>query len=88
MKIGVDLGGSHIGVGLIEETNIIASKDKILNREDRANIEQTIVKEIISMILSLCDENDVKPDDLEIIGIASPGTISNGKIVKARKFRS
>ena len=36
MKIGIDLGGSHIGVGLIDGTNIIAIKDKILTREDRA----------------------------------------------------
>lgn len=83
MKIGIDLGGSHIGVGLIEDSNIIASKDKILTREDRVNIKETIVKEIVSMIKELCKENNVKEEDLEIIGIASPGTISNGKIVKA-----
>jgi glucokinase len=83
MKIGVDLGGSHIGVGLIEEANIVASKDKILTREDRANIEEVIVNEITNMIKVLCKENKIKEVDLELIGIASPGTISNGVIVKA-----
>lgn len=83
MKIGVDLGGSHIGVGLIDGQNIIALKDKILTREDRVNIQETIVNEISSMIKVLCKENEEKIEDLELIGIASPGTISNGKIVKA-----
>lgn len=83
MKIGIDLGGSHIGVGLIEETNIIAVKDKILTREDRVNIKSTIVNEITAMIRSLCEENGVDVNDIELIGIASPGTTSNGVIVKA-----
>lgn len=83
MKIGIDLGGSHIGVGLIEETNIIAIKDKILTREDRVDIKRTIVNEISSMIKSVCEENRIAVEELELIGIASPGTTSNGVIVKA-----
>lgn len=83
MKIGVDLGGSHIGVGLIDGKEIVAIKDKILTREDRVHIEETIVNEIIFMIKVLCEEHNVKEDELELIGIASPGTVSNGKIVKA-----
>ena len=83
MKIGIDLGGSHTGVGLIEETNIIAIKDKILTREDRADIKRTIVNEITTMIKDLCNENGIAEEALELIGIASPGTTSNGVIVKA-----
>lgn len=72
MKIGIDLGGSHIGVGLIDETNILASKDKILTREDRTHIEETIVNSISNMINELCEENGIKVEELELIGIASP----------------
>lgn len=83
MKIGIDLGGSHIGVGLIDGTNIVAIKDKILTREDRIDIKKTIVDEITLMIHSLCTENGVDVNAIELIGIASPGTTSNGVIVKA-----
>lgn len=83
MKIGVDLGGSHIGVGLIEGINIVDSEDKILTRADRVDIEKSIVDAITKMVNSLCEKNDIKVDELELIGIASPGTISNGVIVKA-----
>lgn len=83
MKIGIDLGGSHIGVGLIEGINIIAIKDKILTREDRVDIKKTIVDEITKMINALCSENNISVEAIELIGIASPGTTSNGVIVKA-----
>lgn len=87
MKIGVDLGGSHIGVGIIQDTNIIASKDKILTREDRTKIQETIVNSITSMIRELCKENDIRVEELEIIGIASPRYYFKWKDYKSRKFR-
>jgi len=30
MKIGIDIGGSHIGIGIIDKDKIIFSKDKNL----------------------------------------------------------
>lgn len=83
MKIGIDIGGSHIGIGLVENQVIIASKEKNFNREDRKNIEETIISTIIGLIQELIDENNLKIDEIELIGIAAPGTISNGVIVKA-----
>ena len=32
MKIGVDLGGSHVGIGLVDGDKIIDIKDKIFTR--------------------------------------------------------
>ena len=84
MRIGVDLGGSHIGVGLIEGDKIIGEpKDRILTRQDRIKIEESIVNEITRMINEILNENNLKLSDVELIGIASPGTIANGCIVKA-----
>ena len=39
MKIGIDLGGSHIGIGLVEQNNLKAVVDKFFTQEDRKNIE-------------------------------------------------
>ena len=84
MRIGIDLGGSHIGVGLIEEDKIVGNvKDKILTRQDRVHIEESIVNEIVRLVNELLVENNLSLEDIELIGIASPGTISNGYIVKA-----
>lgn len=72
MKVGVDLGGSHIGVGLIDGINIVDSEDRILTRSDRIDIEITIINEITRMVNFLCEKNNIKVEDLELIGIASP----------------
>ena len=34
MKIGIDLGGSHIGVGLIEEVTLKETSDIFFTEED------------------------------------------------------
>ena len=83
MKIGIDIGGSHIGIGLIEKQEIIASKEKIFNREDRKNIEDTIINSIKELISELLTENNLSIDEIKVIGIAAPGTISSGTIIKA-----
>ena len=58
-------------------------EDKNLDKEDKANIEESIVKIIIDLINKVIEEADVKVKDIEFIGIASPGTISNNKIQQA-----
>ena len=62
MKIGVDLGGSHIGVGLIDGINIVDSEDKILTRADRADIQKSIVNEITRMIKKRIDYFGAAPN--------------------------
>ena len=84
MRIGIDLGGSHIGMGLVDNGKLIKTVDKIFSRQDRINIKETIINEIQRLIIELLMGTDVKLDDIEAIGIAAPGTISNGVIVRAR----
>lgn len=83
MKIGIDLGGSHVGIGLVEEDKIIDIREKHFNREDRTHIEEVILNSIEKLTTELLQSNNLLIDDIESIGIASPGTISGGKIVKA-----
>lgn len=87
MKIGIDIGGSHIGIGLIDNSEIVASKEKNFNREDRKEIEKTIMNSIQEMITELLEEQNLKIEMIELIGIAAPGTISNGTIVKAGNLK-
>lgn len=83
MKIGIDIGGSHIGIGLIEGDKILAQKEKNFNQEDRRDIKKTIIDSINDLINQLLKENNLKIEDIELIGIAAPGTISNGAIRSA-----
>ena len=87
MKIGVDIGGSHIAVGLVdEEGKIIIIKEKNMNKSDRENIEKFIEENIAVAINNILKENNLKQEDIKLIGMACPGTISNGRIVKSNNL--
>lgn len=66
MKIGIDLGGSHIGIALIDNNNI---KEKI-------EIELEKKEDISSYIMTILDyyiDKFTENNNIELIGIASPG---------------
>ncbi len=77
MKIGIDLGGSHIAVGIIEKNKLQYKIEEDLNKE--SNLLEKM-KELITKTLM---ENQGAKEDIEKIGIACPGTISNGNVIKA-----
>lgn len=80
MKIGIDLGGSHIAAGIVENGKIQKQVEKDII--EKKQIEIIIVKEITNLINILLDESVTK-EQIEKIGIAAPGVISKGTIVKA-----
>ena len=80
MKIGIDLGGSHIGVGLFEGVNLKYTCDKFFKEEDRKDIENAILRNIDELINKLLNENNIDLSSIEKIGVASPGTVTDGKI--------
>lgn len=83
MRIGIDLGGSHIETGLIDGDKIIDQTDKIFVQEDRKNIRKVIQDTAIQMINDILEKNKISKYDIELVGIASPGIISKKTIVKA-----
>lgn len=84
MRIGIDLGGSHIGVGLVDEKgNILVKKEKDLLNKDKLDISKQILQTIVEYILLILQEQQLLIQDIVSIGIASPGTVENGVIKKA-----
>ena len=76
MKIGIDLGGSHIGIGIINESGKIIEKREIdLDIEKNSNIEEFIKKYLTYNI-----KDFIQKYTIETIGVASPGTPKAGKI--------
>ena len=81
MKIGIDLGGSHIAVGIVEDGKLQYKVEEDLNKE--SNLLEKM-KELITRTLI---ENQGIREEIEKIGIACPGTISNGSIIKAGNLK-
>ena len=79
MKVGIDLGGSHIAIGVVNNNGKIIEKfEKRILSKEKKNIQKTIEVNIFEHI------NELKTKyNIEKIGIAAPGTIQDGKIINA-----
>ena len=79
MKIGIDLGGSHIAIGVINNNEFIVEKiEKRLLAKEKKNIKTTIENYIIKNINDLRQKYKITE-----IGIAVPGTIQKNEIIKS-----
>lgn len=87
MKIGIDLGGSHIAIGLVDiKGNIIEKKERNINSDNRKNVTKFIEETIAISINEILRENNMKQEDIEMIGIACPGTSKDGIVIKAENL--
>ena len=79
MKIGIDLGGSHIAIGVVDKNGGIIEKfEKKLKSIEKKKIKSTITSYIIENVQLLRKKHKITG-----IGIAIPGTVSGGTIVKS-----
>lgn len=75
MKIGIDIGGSHIAVGLIDENGrVVKNEEKYLKNRGNCSAEEYIVEQIHSIISGWVASDNV---NITNIGIGAPGIISN-----------
>jgi len=70
-RIGIDLGGTNIAAGLVDEDIKLVRKKSIPTGAERAGEE--IVKDMARLCLDLCAEHGISMNDIKAIGIASPG---------------
>lgn len=79
MKIGIDLGGSHIAIGVIDSNGRIEEKiEKRILKKDKINIEESVENYIIENVEKLKKKYNIRK-----IGISVPGTVNKDKIVKS-----
>ena len=78
MKVGIDIGGSHIGIGIVDNENKLIKKyEKDFYEWEKEKIIFVIEEYIKDML------NAIKEDyEIEMIGVAIPGTTKDGIILK------
>lgn len=80
MKIGIDLGGSHLAIGLVDDNKkIIERCERYFTNQDKEDIVK-VIEEYISNVVQ--DMKNKYPNEIEKVGIAVPGTVKDGKIIK------
>jgi len=88
--IGIDLGGTNIAVGLVDEEGKIIHKDSVPTLNEREYPE--IIKDMAMLSLKVIEDSGVSLKDVKSIGIGSPGTPNSeeGILVYANnlKFRN
>lgn len=86
MYIGIDLGGTNIAVGLVDDNGHIVASSSRPTRSERTFCE--IVRDMAELSSELLNENGFSKSDLAGIGIGSPGTVDNenGVIVYANNL--
>lgn len=79
MKIGIDLGGSHIAIGVVDNKGKILEKvEKRIIRNEKNNIKRVIEEYIIEKTANILQQYKITE-----MGIAIPGTVRNETVVKS-----
>ncbi len=82
-NIGVDVGGTNIKFGIIDENGGILSQEKVRTEPDRG--PQAIIDSIIAGIGAIMAKASLRPQAVNSIGLGVPGTADtkNGIVVYA-----
>ncbi len=75
-RIGIDLGGTNIAVGLVNEAGELLNKKSVPTGAERSG--EAIVEDMVTLCRALCEEQGIAVSELACVGIASPG-IANGE---------
>ena len=70
-RIGVDLGGTNIAVGLVDEEKKLVKKKSVPTGAERP--AEQIVDDIAAVCRALCTEAGVPLSEIVSVGIATPG---------------
>jgi len=76
MKIGMDLGGNHVAIGVVDKKGkIIEKNEKDFKDRDILKIKKVLTKFILENIGDFS-----KKYEIELVGISAPGTPRDGKL--------
>ncbi len=86
-KIGVDLGGTSIKIGIVDKDNNIIQHNSCKTLASRHYKE--IINDMIKLIYTTLEKANLTIEDCDVIGIGSPGAINTekGEVVFAGNFK-
>lgn len=86
LYVGIDLGGTNIAAGLVNEEGKILAKKSIPTGAQRS--AEAIIADMAKVAIDVVTENGYTMDDIGSVGIGSPGAIdkSKGELVYANNL--
>ena len=73
--IGVDLGGTNIAIGIVNEKFEIVKKGSVPTKPERG--ADPIIADMAALSRKLMEEMGITMDEISFIGVATPGTANN-----------
>lgn len=86
MRIGIDVGGSHIGLGIINEQGKMILKKEEDYLKEKKDMSEIVLNTISRLINAIISGENIKIKEIKSIGIAFPGTVADGVVVKAENL--
>ena len=85
-KIGIDLGGTNIKAGIVDAQYNILDEASVKTLAHRPYME--VIDDMANLVLSLIQKNNIPMEDIEGVGIGSPGLIdaANGIVAYSNNF--
>ena len=79
MNIGIDLGGSHVGIGVVDNNGKILEKfEKDFSVEEKKELKNVAIQYIVDIVNKLKEKYEFSK-----VGLGVAGTVSNGVILKS-----
>lgn len=84
--VGIDLGGTNIAAGLVDESGKLIAKKSVPTGAERSAEE--VIKDMAMVAIAVVEENGYSMDDVASVGIGSPGSVDkeNGELVYANNL--
>ena len=70
-RIGIDLGGTNIAAGIVNESYDIIRKDSIPTGANRP--AEAIADDMVALCYRICEQAGIAPSEIASVGIAAPG---------------
>ncbi len=85
-RAGIDLGGTNIKAGIVDENQKILVEDSVPTRVERPY--QEIIKDMADLVKNLLNKIHATEVELSGVGVGSPGTVdaANGVVLYSNNF--
>lgn len=79
-KVGIDLGGTNIAAGVIDENNKIIAKASVKTNLPRP--AESIADSIAELTRDVVASAGLSMDDISFVGVGTPGAVTTGGVVE------
>lgn len=85
-RAGIDLGGTNIKAGIVDENNNILIQNSVPTRTERPY--QEVIRDMAELVLHLIEKQKISTEEFAGVGIGSPGTVDaeHGIVLYSNNF--